>query len=86
MNMDAWSHAMKLILSLLVTGAFFGVIYSLLYLQNDFPGGVREVLLVLVGVLAGAFKDCVGFWIGSSASSGKKDAMLADKLNHLEQR
>ena len=68
----------------LVTGAvvfaFFGVIMALfLYVKTDFPAGVREVLLILVGVLAGAFKDCVGYWLGSSASSQKKDAALAGK-------
>jgi len=34
------------------------------------------VLLVLAGVLAGAFKDVVGFWLGSSLGSQKKDDVI----------
>ncbi len=81
MNTETWSHAMKIIMSLLIILAFFSVIAALLLtVKEDLPPGVREVLLVLVGVLAGAFKDVISYWIGSSASSSKKtDALIASK-------
>lgn len=63
----------QLVLGLVVVFCFMGVIASLIYLKSDISPGVREVLLVLVGVLAGAFKDVIGFNFGSSLGSQKKD-------------
>jgi hypothetical protein len=76
--LDKMSHWAQFLVTGAVVLAFLGVVgMLLLYVRHDFPAGVREVLLILVGVLAGAFKDCVGFWMGSSASSQKKDAAMA---------
>ncbi len=78
--LDKMAHWAQFLVTGAVVFAFFGVIAALfVYVKTDFPAGVREVLLILVGVLAGAFKDCVGFWLGSSASSQKKDAAMAAK-------
>lgn len=77
---DKLSHWSQFLVSGAVVLAFFALIAGLIvYVKADFPAGVREVLLILTGVLAGAFKDVVGFWIGSSASSQKKDAVNAAK-------
>lgn len=65
----------QLLISLLVIGAFIGTIAALLLTPVNIDGGVREVLLVLVGVLAGAFKDCIGFFMGSSHGSAVKTEM-----------
>lgn len=75
--LDKLGHITQLIITVAVMGAFFGTIYLLMTLQVDLHQGVREVLLVLVGVLAGAFKDCVGYFLGSSLGSAKKDAKNA---------
>lgn len=81
MNVDHQSHAMKMLVSFSIIAAFFGAIYALLFMPGrDFPPGAREVIVLLLGVLAGAFKDVVSYWIGSSASSSKKtDALIASK-------
>jgi uncharacterized membrane protein YeiH len=78
--LEKMAHWAQFLVSGAVVFAFFALIAGMLiYVKQDFPPGVREVLMVLTGVLAGAFKDVVGFWIGSSASSQKKDAAMAGK-------
>ncbi len=69
----------KAIVSVLVILAFFGIIASLIALtirDKDFPPGVKETLLVLVGVVAGSFKDVVGYWLGSSHGSDRKTELM----------
>ena len=56
--------------------AFFAVLYWLLEGNKDLTPGVKEVVLVLTGVLAGAFKDVVGFFLGSSLGSQRKDEVI----------
>jgi len=69
-----WAQA---IVSVLIMACFMGTLAGLFMTEADFPEGVREVVLVLVGVLAGAFKDVVGYWIGSSYGSAKKTDQMA---------
>ena len=69
----------QLAISALVIVAFMAAIAGLFLIDRDLLPGVREVLLVLIGVLAGAFKDVVGFWVGSSYGSAKKTDQLAER-------
>jgi len=80
MTLDRFGPWTKAGISILVILAFFGVIAALFvttYREKDFPPGVKETLLVLVGVLAGSFKDVVGYWIGSSHASDRKTELMA---------
>jgi len=80
MNLDKYGPIMKGVVSILVIGAFLGCIAALFvvtYREKDFPPGVKETLLVLVGVLAGSFKDVVGYWLGGSHSSDRKTELMA---------
>ena len=53
-----------------------GALVSTLFMpKEDLQPGVREVLVLLLGVLAGAFKEVTGFWLGSSAGSVRKSAV-----------
>jgi hypothetical protein len=82
MNWDKLGNAAKVGVSLLVIVAFLGCIAALFFTalrDKDFPPGVKETLLVLVGVLAGSFKDVVGYWIGSSHGSERKTELMASK-------
>jgi membrane protein DedA with SNARE-associated domain len=66
----------------LVIVAFLGCIAALFFTalrEKDFPPGVKETLLVLIGVLAGSFKDTVGYWLGSSHGSERKTELMAGK-------
>ncbi len=80
MSLDKLGPASKAAISLLVVMAFFGCIAALFFTalrDKDFPPGVKETLLVLVGVLAGSFKDVVGYWLGGSHSSDRKTELLS---------
>lgn len=81
MNLDRFGPYAKGAVSLLVILAFIGMIVALLWMSfrdKDFPPGIKETLLILVGVLAGEFKNVCGYWLGSShSSSTKNDALLA---------
>jgi hypothetical protein len=83
-NLDRFGHAAKAVVSLLVIAGFFGIIGALLYMANsqkDFPPGIRETLLVLVGVLAGEFKNVCSYWMGSTHSSARKTEIMANGAN-----
>jgi hypothetical protein len=82
MNLDRLGNFAKVAVTLLVILAFLGCIGALFFTalrDKDFPPGVKETLLVLVGVLAGSFKDCVGYWLGSSHGSERKTEIMAAK-------
>lgn len=67
---------MQSIFSLLVVAGFFGALWLLFSTSTDFPVGVREVLLVLIGALSREFGNVGSFWLGTSLSSAKKDAAM----------
>ena len=69
----------QVVISIAVLAAFFGTIFLLLTKAVPIEGGIKEVLLVLVGVLAGSFKDVVGYYLGSSLGSAKK----TDQMNKV---
>lgn len=69
----------QLVVSLIVLAGFFGTLSVLLFVPADIMPAVRDVLLVLVGVLAGSFKDVVGYWVGSSHGSTLKTAATIEQ-------
>ena len=71
-TLDRVGFVAQMIICISILAAFFGTIYLLLTQPMELEMGVREVLLVLVGVMAGAFKDVVGYYFGSSLGSAKK--------------
>lgn len=83
--LDKFGPVAQFLVSISVLTSFFGVVWMLLTNPLDFTNSVRDILLILVGVLAGAFKDVVGFYLGSSMSSQSKDltikAMQTDSAN-----
>ncbi len=80
MTLSSYGPWMKGVVSVLVIAAFLGCIAALFvvtYREKDFPPGVKETLLVLVGVLAGEFKNVCGYWLGTSHSSAVKTELMA---------
>jgi hypothetical protein len=77
---DRLGPLMKALVSILVIVAFLGAIASLIIMsirkEGDIAPGIKEILCILIGVLAGSFKDTVGYWLGSSHSSERKTEML----------
>lgn len=68
-------HFTQSVLTYMIALGFALTMYALIKIA--IPESNRDVLLVLTGVLAGAFKDVVAYWIGSSRGSQAKDAALA---------
>ena len=74
--LDRVGFVAQMIICVAILVAFFGTIYLLLTQPINLEMGTREVLLVLVGVLAGAFKDLVGYYFGSSLGSATKTELV----------
>lgn len=62
-------------LSTFVTAGFFGILVTMLIYEYK----PTEPLLIMLGALGAAFGAVVNFWLGSSAGSQRKDALLAEK-------
>ncbi len=62
----------------LVVLATFGTVMGLVLLRAV-PSGSETVLNVLLGTLAAMATNVVGYWVGSSAGSARKDARLAQQ-------
>lgn len=45
-------------------------------LTRTVPAGSRELANILLGTLAAMASSVVGYWVGSSAGSARKDAVL----------
>ncbi len=58
--------------------ATFGVVMGLVLL-HAVPPGSETVLNVLLGTLAAMATNVVGYWVGSSVGSARKDARLAQR-------
>lgn len=81
--LDKLSHFAQFLVAFCVLLSFIscvGAFFWLTFQGKDLLPGLKEVLLVLIGVLAGAFKDVVGYYVGSSLSSAKKDATIASTV------
>jgi hypothetical protein len=62
-------------LAYIVTGGFFGLLLLLAF--HEVPAGVHDLLLVMLGALAGAFMGQQTYYFGSSAGSAEKTKMLS---------
>lgn len=63
----------QLIIAALVIVAFMAMGVALIFARTDFPPGIKEVVLIFTGALITSFKDVVGYYLGSSLSSQRKD-------------
>jgi membrane protein DedA with SNARE-associated domain len=72
----AWLAWGAPIVSVVVLLTFGGVV-SLTMLRT-IPTGSETVLNVLLGTLAAMATNVVGYWVGSSAGSARKDERLAE--------
>ena len=61
----------------ILTLATFAVAFILAYWKQD-----QQSVLLLVGAIVANATTTVGFWLGSSNGSQKKDATIAAQANH----
>ena len=64
-------------MGVLICLMFVGAIVALFLVEPK--AGAREPLLLLIGSLSAAFGAVVTFWFGSSASSARKDDIIANQ-------
>lgn len=68
----------KVVVSSVVVGGFMYILYIIITLKAQ-GSSPSEVQLVMLGALGQAFGQVVSYWVGSSASSAKKDEASAKK-------
>ena len=75
--MKEWKAMSREMAGFIIFAGFFAALYLLI--KQEAPAGNKDVLMVLLGVLAGCFKDVSGFLWGGSFGSEKKTEALAEK-------
>ncbi len=64
------------VVSVLVVLAFGAVCIAIFYLK--IPAEMKELAMLLLGILGAGFTTVINYWTGSTSSSQKKDATIAD--------
>lgn len=75
--MNDWRIIYQYSLAGFIVALIAAIIILLIYATLD--PSVKDPLLVLLGVLAGSFKEVTGYFFGSSKGSADKNEMLKDK-------
>lgn len=63
------------IISVIVVVGFAAVCGALFFLK--IPQEMKEIAMLLLGILGAGFTTIINYWTGSSSSSQKKDATIA---------
>lgn len=67
---------MPAILSIVVTGGFFGILTAILFYGKAIPSETFQTLNIMLGVLGAGWSSLMAYYFGSSAGSAKKDTIL----------
>ena len=62
--------------SVIVVAGFVGVSVSLFFFK--IPTEMKELAMLLLGILGAGFTSIVNYWTGSTSNSQKKDATIAE--------
>lgn len=68
-------------LSLVVVVGFIAVCGAMFY-APPIATEMKELSMLLLGVLAAGFTTTINFWMGSSSASQKKDATIAAQITN----
>jgi hypothetical protein len=69
---------MPALLCIMLTGIVTSLTYILCFV--DVPVSSKEVLLIVVGIVCGEWKNSVGYWYQNTRSSEEKTKMLANSV------
>ena len=69
---------MQPLLGLIIIAGLIGVLVCMFF--YPLPEGVKEIVLMLIGVLSKSFSDVVNYYFGSTASSKTKDKTISDMV------
>ena len=70
--------------TIIVILGFMGVVFLLITKPIAVTPDLKEILLVLLGMLSMKFGDSVMYWIGSSSGSAAKDQQQAAAQEKLQ--
>lgn len=70
-RLAAWG---RILASSFACGAYFSAL-AFAYISDD-----KQSLAILEGMGGSAFTAAIGYWLGSSAGSAKKDHIISDKV------
>lgn len=65
------------IVSVLVVTGFFVIVMLMMIRTLNITDTGTQILLVMLGALASGFQQVIAYWLGSSAGSKDKDALMA---------
>ncbi len=71
---ELWKQIFQYVLAAVIAGAL--VVVIILLINNTIPTDNKDVLLVVIGVLASAFTAVVSYFFGSSKGSAEKNEMI----------
>jgi len=71
---ELWKQIFQYALAALIACGLYWVTYLLI--MKATPEGNKDALLIVLGVMAGAFANVVGYFFGSSKGSQAKDEMF----------
>lgn len=66
-------------LSVLISAGFFGTLY-LVFSGKTPDSSLRDVLMVMIGVLGAEFGSMCKFWWGTTLGSARKDEVIANAV------
>lgn len=76
----------QVIISVIFLAIFGYLVHWLTGEGRRIDGSVREPLVLVLGTLLGIVASVAGFWLGTSISSAKKDAVISDAMNRVNQQ
>lgn len=68
-------HWMPAVLAVLVTAGFFSMLGVMLF--KDVPLANKDMLNIMLGALGSGWLMCLGFYVGTTAASAKKDDTIS---------
>jgi len=71
---ELWKQIFQYVLAAVIAGGL--ILVLVLLINNTIPVENKDVLLVVVGVLASAFTAVVSYFFGSSKGSAEKNEMI----------
>jgi len=71
---ELWKQIFQYALAALIAVGLYWVTYLLI--MKAAPEGNKDALLIVLGVMAGAFANVVGYFFGSSKGSSDKNEIL----------
>lgn len=75
----SWLAWMPAIMSFIAVGLNAALLWALFLTTQDFATGVREVVLLITGIIIGSYKQVFDYWMGTSRGAVEMRQALQDR-------